>query len=350
MALIGPLPIPGDVIGGTKVSFANLVSGLHHRSHYRVQVIDSSRPTQGKSRIAQRWLDMRGMVRVLWRLWRVAERSQVVMWNSSPGGAMLAAPLIRAICVLRRRPLIVRLFGGDFDDFYDRSSRLKRWLAGRCLLEADLVLLQTRDLAKRFENRTWVEWFPTTRDMRARIRPLPTECRRFLFIGQLRPQKGIHEILKVSRILPSEIEITIAGPAMAGFDVTAFEDDRRVRYLGALDPEDVPDVVEAHDALLFPSYYEGEGYPGVVVEALQLGLPVVTTDWRALPELVEHERSGLLVPPRDKDALLGAMRRLVDDQVLFHELQIGATERGDAFRGEHALEKLESWINELIGR
>jgi glycosyltransferase involved in cell wall biosynthesis len=66
------------------------------------------------------------------------------------------------------------------------------------------------------------------------------------------------------------------------------------------------------DALVVPSRSEGFGL--AVVEAMLAGIPVVATDVGGLPELIEHERTGLLVAADDPGALAGAMARVIDDR------------------------------------
>jgi glycosyltransferase involved in cell wall biosynthesis len=56
-----------------------------------------------------------------------------------------------------------------------------------------------------------------------------------------------------------------------------------------------------------------DGVPNVLVEAMACGLPVVATAVAGIPELVKHERNGLLVPPHDPEALAGALAELLDD-------------------------------------
>jgi glycosyltransferase involved in cell wall biosynthesis len=109
-------------------------------------------------------------------------------------------------------------------------------------------------------------------------------------------------------------------------------------------------VLAEHDALVFPSTYEGEGLPGIVVEALQAGLPVIATRWRALPELVSNEQSGLLVPPRSPIALAAAMARLTLDDALFAELRVGAAERGRELDASNWQRRLEGWLLNVCGR
>jgi glycosyltransferase involved in cell wall biosynthesis len=70
-----------------------------------------------------------------------------------------------------------------------------------------------------------------------------------------------------------------------------------------------------------------DGIPNVLVEAMAMGLPVVSTTVAGVPELVEHERTGLLVPEQDPAMLATAIERLMDDPALRDKL--GANARAD---------------------
>ena len=97
-------------------------------------------------------------------------------------------------------------------------------------------------------------------------------------------------------------------------------------------PEEVPRVLSEHDLLLFPSYYPGEGHPGVILEAFQCGLPVIAAKWQAVPEIVEHGKNGLLVAPGSAGEVRVAIERLLGDPDLYRRLCEGAERRGEDFR------------------
>jgi glycosyltransferase involved in cell wall biosynthesis len=78
--------------------------------------------------------------------------------------------------------------------------------------------------------------------------------------------------------------------------------------------EDVPAVTAALDVAVLPSYREALGL--VVLEAMALSRPVVATNVGGIPEMIEHERTGLLVPPHDPAALAEGIVRLLLDHPL----------------------------------
>jgi glycosyltransferase involved in cell wall biosynthesis len=87
-------------------------------------------------------------------------------------------------------------------------------------------------------------------------------------------------------------------------------------FLGAR--RDVPELLACCDLSVLPS--ESEGLPNSVLEAMAAGLAVVATSVGGVPELIENEVSGLLVPPNNPSALSTAILRLLQDESLRQRL------------------------------
>jgi glycosyltransferase involved in cell wall biosynthesis len=88
--------------------------------------------------------------------------------------------------------------------------------------------------------------------------------------------------------------------------------DAKVLFTGLRD--DVPAVTAALDVAVLPSYREAQGL--ALLEAMALRRPVVATAVGGVPEMIEHEQTGLLVPPRDAEALGAAIVRVLTDHPL----------------------------------
>ena len=134
---------------------------------------------------------------------------------------------------------------------------------------------------------------------------------------------------------------------MPGYEVGDEHGSPRIDFRGALPHEAVREVLAEHDVLLFPSYHKGEGMPGVLIEALQMGLPVICSDWRGLPEIIRHEENGLRVVPRSVAQLSAAMRRIHEDEALFQELVRGALRSGELYRRPEWSRMFGDWLVEL---
>jgi glycosyltransferase involved in cell wall biosynthesis len=253
-----------------------------------------------------------------------------------------AGPAILVLCRLARRPVILRVFGGGFGDFYLSRGRLGRALIRRLILSADAVLLQTRRAVAQLEGvaRRPPVWFST--HVRTPARGLATRdvespagrCTRFVFLGHLWRTKGVETMLEAAASLPPGCTIDLYGPTdeYAPSDIDA-RGGGRVRYRGFLTHEEVDAKLWDYDCLVLPTFHSNEGYPGVIAEAYAHGLPVIATRWMALPEIVD-ESCGILVEPRDTRAFAAAIAAIHEDPGLWRRLQAGARERAAMF--DHA--------------
>ena len=343
--LVGPLPRPGLPVGGTQVSFAALRASFGTSRRFRVQAVGTTRSGAGPRALAEAV----ALARVLLAV--ATTRAEIVFFHASPRGMLSAAHWVALLCRLRKRRLVLRAFGGALDLFHERAGAGAKRRLGWALRSADLVLLQTRSLCQRFAALVpgaRIRQLPTTRDVPSG--ETRRRCRRFLFLAQLRPEKGLSLAIEAveSPELRDHVSLAVHGPEMAGADLAPLAGSRRARYGGPIEPEAVPAVLARHDALVFPSTWPGEGLPGAVVEALQAGMPVIAARWRAIEELVEDGRSGLVVEPRSSADLARAMVRLVEDDALVARLSAGALERGAHYRSGPWHERLEGWLSEVL--
>jgi glycosyltransferase involved in cell wall biosynthesis len=111
-------------------------------------------------------------------------------------------------------------------------------------------------------------------------------------------------------------------------------------------PGSVGDVWRAIDIHVHPSLFDS--LPVAIIEGMAVGKPVVATSAGGIPELVEHERTGLIVPPGDSPALANAVLRLLDNRELASELGDGARQRYEQrYRPEIMTSKLEALFVEM---
>lgn len=150
-----------------------------------------------------------------------------------------------------------------------------------------------------------------------------------LYIGSIRPSKGINELMKaIEKLSDSNLDfkLNLAGK----FHDQTYENkvlefaklhSGYVNYLGEISGDKKWSTFAETDILVFPTFYENESFGLVTIEAMQFKIPVIATDWRAIPGIVEHEKSGLIVPIKDHDALADSIKHLIKDEQL--RIQMG---------------------------
>lgn len=166
-----------------------------------------------------------------------------------------------------------------------------------------------------------------------------------LFAGGTAPHKGLDVLLGAWGRVEGEVDLLVAGP---GSDELAHRADldRRVRVLGHVMPAELRRSMAGARAVVVPSVWP-EAFGLVVAEAFAAGCPVVASRIGALPELVEHEQTGLLVEPGRRGALAAAMQRLVDDPALAGRLGREAHARHDRLDGFASIERVYERVLEL---
>jgi glycosyltransferase involved in cell wall biosynthesis len=154
-----------------------------------------------------------------------------------------------------------------------------------------------------------------------------TEPLRLVFLGWVRAEKGVFVLLESLKKFGAReqraIQCDIYGPIHPSI-AQRFEKEVAeiacATYGGVLEPTQVIETLRTYDALVFPSFYQGEGHPGVVIEAMAAGIPVITTQFRSIPEVVEDRKNGLLVEPQNAKGLHRAILTVHTDRTLLWEL------------------------------
>ncbi|WP_417715076.1 glycosyltransferase [Promicromonospora thailandica] len=166
---------------------------------------------------------------------------------------------------------------------------------------------------------------------------------RVLSLGRLVERKGVATVIEALALLAgrgrSDVELVVAGgPPAAGVHrdpearrlldlaLRAGVADR-VRFVGALSHDQVPGLLHDVDAVACTPWYEPFGI--VPLEAAACGRPVVASAVGGMLDTVVHDRTGLLVPPRDPEAVADALERLSDDR---YRHRLGAAARVRAER------------------
>ncbi len=121
-----------------------------------------------------------------------------------------------------------------------------------------------------------------------------------------------------------------------------------VHFVGQKQRADYLNLLNAADAVVLPSVSH-EDFPNVVIEAFSLGKPVIGTSVAGIPEQIEPEVTGLLVPPRDPVALADALKRLVNDSALRQSLgQAAQSKFQREYRDAVSAKRYRCLYNELL--
>ncbi|MBQ6185626.1 MAG: glycosyltransferase family 4 protein [Bacteroidales bacterium] len=164
----------------------------------------------------------------------------------------------------------------------------------------------------------------TREEVRARL-GLPDNVFTFIFIGRMVKDKGMNELADAIRdisLIHPELKVILVGAFESELDPLApgnedfFKSSPNVIYVGR--QSDVRPYLMAADSLVFPSYREG--FPNVVLQAGAMDLPMIVTDINGCNEVVEDGVNGVIIPPRNKEALKQAMLAFLDNPMMAEQM------------------------------
>jgi glycosyltransferase involved in cell wall biosynthesis len=175
-----------------------------------------------------------------------------------------------------------------------------------------------------------------------------------LFIGTIEPRKNIANLIKAfSNYLfdheESKVNLVLAGIRGWKFqpifqflkNINQRLPESQIKYIGKVSNRERNILIKKAQAFVFPSKYEGFGFP--VVEAMALKIPVLTSNNSSLREIAGEE-NALLVNPDDANELRQGIKKILDDKILRQRLVTNGEKRAAEFSWEKTVRMLQTLI------
>ncbi len=265
--------------------------------------------------------------------------------------AITLVPILLFLARLFHKPFFLKPVAASLDLFINAQKKPLREYLLMVLRGTDGILAQTRrlheDLGKLGCSNVY--YLPGCRT----FAPIPATAKetsstlRLIFLAHVSRLKGTFILLDALKILneTSDLEVSCDyyGPIINDIHDEFMRELKVVpnaHYCGIAEPGTGAQLIAKYDALVLPTYHDTEGHPGVLIEAMSAGVPVITTQIRTLPELVTDGVNGFLVPTQDSAALAEAIRKLAADPALRKLMGVENHRKGQEFRSDVVVAEL----------
>ena len=165
----------------------------------------------------------------------------------------------------------------------------------------------------------------------------------FVFLSRIEEYKGCSDIIECVDALNREgykgrFDVTFYGHLSAdtGYSVK-FSDMVKMRpeveYKGVLNLRDEYnyDELAKYDVMLFPTYWHGEGFPGIVIDAYIASLPIIASDWNLNKDVIEDGETGWIIPVHDKQSLKEKMKYSIDNPGIVERMSLKCKETASKY-------------------
>lgn len=170
------------------------------------------------------------------------------------------------------------------------------------------------------------------KDYAKNVNSVNSDDNSILHFGYIGENKGIEYLIKavptISKVIP-DVKVIIAGEGDFSKYSKLIEDSSKFEIYNEFVPnEEVPELFQRAKVVVLPYTYH-RGHSGVLNIAFAFGKPAIVTNVGSLPEMVEYGKSGLIVPPKDPEALAEAIIKLLKDDELRKKMSRNALKRAE---------------------
>ncbi len=352
LLIVGPLPPP---IGGSPLTLQVILNELKEYSTIQTSVINTSPSTKVNKKMTGFNLEkVKRMFFILIKFYQMIRKQDVVLVFANDLFAFFLVPLLVMSSRLYKKPIFIKPVGSNLDLFIEQKGKLVKKIMLYVIKSSEGLLAQTKVLTDYFQNQGCKNAFylPGCRPIKIidNNPREPSENLRIIYLGHITIFKGPLVLLDALKILEKRGILNITcdfyGPIHDNVEnqfTQKIEDTYCAYYKGMVEPGMGSEIISHYDLLVLPTCYDTEGHPGVIIEAMHVGVPVITTQKRTLYELITPGENGLLVPAEDAPALAEAIQTMMDGEL---RKRMGKANliKGFEFRSDIVVGKLVNYL------
>lgn len=235
-------------------------------------------------------------------------------------------PLLKLFHFLRvKRNIVHWVIGGQFGQLVLQGNYKSEILneANHTLVESDKIVNELESCGVR--GAMMVPNFKFITNRPTQISSFDPDHKRFLFLSRIMPEKGCDYILEAAKTLNQEglkdnFSIDFYGEINEEYRevfIKKIKSIPNVSYCGYFDmrQKDAYHKLSVYDAMIFPTFWRSEGFPGVICDAFIVGLPILASDWAHNTYILEQGKTALIHPVHDVEALTNDMRNVINNNI-----------------------------------
>ena len=310
LLIIGPCvnKLNPNKTGGIIILFENLKKALSD-DNIDYKVVDTNKNNYPNKLTAY--------LSILFNLTKNASRTSHISMHGTINDYLFIGLYLYMISKIFNIKFSLRKFAGNFDSFFKNTNSLNKKIIKFLLKKSSANFFETKylvDFFKVYNSKTY--WFPNVR-FKPEFSVIRNYNKKFVFMSHIRFEKGVDIILEVSNLLSSDYEFHFYGDIIdKKYSREYFDNYKNCIYHGSIDGESAIRTLNKYDVVLLPTFWTGEGYPGIIIEAYSQGIPVIATSRRGISEIVINDLTGILIPPKDTNALYKAIKSINKDSYM----------------------------------
>ena len=268
-------------------------------------------------------------------------------------GVKVLIPLFVVLNVIYKRKIHYSVIGGWLPEFLEDHTKLLKWIT-----KMDTVYVETTSMKEKLNNLglSNIVLMPNFKNIKviekSELIINDREPYRLCTFSRVMKEKGILDAIKavrsVNKIIGKpaftlDIYGVIEDEFQADFEKALSENVDCVDYKGFIQFDQSTVVLKDYYALLFPTWYEGEGLPGTIIDAFSAALPVIASNWRYNSEIVEDGKTGLIYELDESGrerGLIKVLKHVRDNPKILLSMKEACLKEAEKYDAAAAMQKM----------
>lgn len=278
-----------------------------------------------------------------------------ILFLPAHNGLRIIAPLLVVLNSVFRRKLHYVVVGGWLPDFLGN----KRFLS-KILKKVDCIYVETKSMKSNlisvgFNNVFVMSNFKNVRILEEKeLTAMHDNVFKLCTFSRVMKEKGIEDAVEAVKCVNEKRGKTICSLDIYGQidngQVEWFENLKNafpefIRYNGCIAFDQSVETLTKYAMLLFPTYYEGEGFAGTLIDAFAAGIPVIASDWHYNAEIVDENINGFIVPIKNVDVLKKKIDWCIQNQDAIYEMKKNCLAKAESLSPKQAVKRLVQMLN-----
>jgi glycosyltransferase involved in cell wall biosynthesis len=337
VAIIGHFGGKENILDGQTVKTKILFEELSKATDWNIKKVDT-------------YYKSKNPVMLLWQtvVCLLSTRDIIVLLSSN--GIKFYFPLLNAASKFFHTSVYHDVIGGILDNYVEEYPKFKNYLNA-----FRVNWVETDGMKKKLEVQgiTNCEVIPNFKRLNCvRIDSLKNkynEPYRFCTFSRVMKEKGIEDAIEAIQEINKKFgriicELDIYGKIdefyMERFNELLNSVTSAVKYCGMVPYDESVETIKDYYALLFPTYWDSEGFPGTIIDAFSAGLPVIATDWNFNGEIIENKIDGVLYPNDDINTLQEAIEWTINNTDALVEMKKNCVIKAEMYQPEEYIKKI----------
>lgn len=282
-------------------------------------------------------------------------QSEKIIIMPADNGFKIFVPILMAVNVFFRHELYYVVVGG----FLPELLKAKPWYI-KLVKRFNALFVQTENLRKDLYDLGIESIYILSNlkrlntrkleDLKVNLDPQVKLC----VFSRINKEKGIEDAIKAVRMANEQIgkiaiELDLYGMVPEYYKpmlhLLLEENKEFVAYRGIAEYTKTVETLQQYFALLFPTFYYGEGFPGNLIDAFHSATPIIASDWMYNNEIVQDGVHGFLVEPHNPQMLCDAIIKLYEDRELAYQFACNCLNEAPKYQPEKVLQELYTFLD-----